>query len=95
MNAINAVSVRARLGLIYVALGVIAVGAAFAGGLLAHAPTITDVKTVQRAPSSGASLAAAWGRPDQVVAGGRISVHLKGLTCAVYQPRKAILCYAP
>jgi len=64
-------------------------------GLQLHAPTITRTQQVVHAPSSGAALAAAWGKPDTQVDGAQINPGLKGTTCAVYQARKAIVCYAP
>ena len=63
-------------------------------GLQLHAPTITRTRQVVHAPSSGAALAAAWGKPDTQVDGAQVNPALKGTTCDVYQARKAILCYA-
>lgn len=75
------------------------VGAAFAsgwaGGLMSHAPTLTRTVQVVHAPGTGAALVAAWGKPDQAVDGSQINAGLKGTTCAVYQSRRAIVCYAP
>ena len=68
-------------------------GAAF--GLLSHAPTFTHTVQVVHAPSSGAALAAAWGKPDQSVDGAQINAALKGTTCAVWRSRRAVVCYVP
>jgi hypothetical protein len=86
------VPVAGRFAVIYVVLGAIAVVAAFVTGLLAHAPTITHTKRVVSAPGSGAALIAAWGAGDSSVPGEQVNPNLKGLTCHVYQAKRAIVC---
>jgi len=92
--ALRFVPVEWRFVILACAAGVLMLASGVYTGLQLHAPTITRTKQVVHAPSSGAALAAAWGKANQQVDGAQINPALKGLTCAVYQARKAILCYS-
>jgi hypothetical protein len=93
--ALRYVPLEWRFVLLACAGAVLVLGCGIYVGLQLHAPTITRTQQVVHAPATGAALAAAWGTPDQSVAGAQISPSLKGLTCDVWQARKAILCIAP
>lgn len=70
---------------------------AFAGGLLAHAPTLT--RTVRVPPKAALShmtaeqIIAALGKPDQTVDGAQVSSGLAGATCMVWQSRHLLICH--
>jgi len=93
--ALRFVPVEWRFVILACAAALLVLASGVYTGLQLHALTITRTKQVVHAPSSGAALAAAWGKPDTQVDGAQINPGLKGTTCAVYQTRKAIVCYAP
>ena len=89
--------VRLNFAAIYGGLVVVLVIAAFTAGVVGpwkiqpKPVTITHVV----APQTAAAVAAAWGKPDQVVDGAQISQGLAGTTCDVWRAKKAVLCFAP
>lgn len=91
------IKVQLNFAAIYGGLIVVLVVAAFFAGLSGpwkvQPKPVTVTHTV--APNTAAEIVAAWGRPDQQVDGAQVSQGLSGTTCAVYQSRKAVLCYAP
>jgi hypothetical protein len=65
------------------ALVLVCMGAAYFGGTLAHAKTITRTVKVEKT----------WGAPTQSVDGAQVSQALAGLTCDVFQSRKTVVCH--
>lgn len=78
-----AIAVEHRSTVAALLIAAVGMAAAFGGGLLAHAPTITHTVKVEKA----------WGKPSQSVDGAQVSQALAGLTCDVYQSRKTVVCH--
>ena len=72
-----------KVNTVGVVLVLVCMAAAFGGGLLAHAPTISHIVKVERS----------WGTPTQSVDGAQVSESLAGLRCDVYQARKTVVCH--
>lgn len=93
--ALDRVPVHIRVDFVYLLLVVAAFGAGAAASLAMRAPTITRVQHVGATVKAGspAEVASAWGKPDATVPGAQVNSQLAGLTCYVWQSKRAILCY--
>jgi hypothetical protein len=93
--AAEVISARFGFPFVYAALVAILAVATFGAGVLgpwkAQPKPVTVTRTV--APATAKALVAAWGKPDSSVDGAQVNAQLAGLTCVVYQGRKAVLCY--
>lgn len=91
--ALRFIPVEWRFVLLYAAGALLVLACGIYTGQQLHAPTITRTVQVVHAPANGVALVAAWGKADTEVDGAQINANLKGTTCAVYQSRRAVVCY--
>lgn len=89
------IPVAHRLGLIYLALAALVFVAGGAASLGVRAKTVTRIQHVHATYAAGtpAEVVAAWGKPDSQVDGAQVNQALAGTTCAIYQSKRAIICY--
>lgn len=89
------IPVAHRFTLIYLALAVFVFVAGAAASLGMRASVVTHVQRVHATYAAGtaAQVVAAWGKPDSQVPGAQVNQALAGTTCAVYQSKRAIICY--
>lgn len=72
---------------------------AFIGGafLALNFKTVTVTRTVHvgvpLAAASAAKVAQAWGKPDQAIPGAQVNQNLSGVTCYLWQSKRALLCF--